>query len=368
MAQMNAREARHRPVSDAIKYDDMDAGGWTEQFCDDSQSLGERAKYIPVLQQLFTRETRLCDPRLCEQLLDAGFAAMDELGELASERQLELFLLLAQCLLQPKAAFDEPRFAELAGSAITFLLRDRVLREDSGAMNRLLSSLALCAGVSQARTCEYFTPLVRLADATRDAASRGLVLRFGAQVAASTQDQVALAPLIATALESPSEALLISAIRAAAVFLERFGDASPLDASLLEVDYPTPAQVAAGVSRGAVARECGDVLSFVHSDSGAKPSTCITLVGPSWARPELVVTGFFNIEILRQLTVTYTTLTQWQGGLARVYEGVFLLRELPTRSRTSIDEDRAAKSAQRERERADDREARESMMRRESTS
>lgn len=296
---MNQRESKKVAQDETIKYSPNSADEYLENYLSTELDSIDRARYIEPLIAHFERSrSELSAEKFATPVFEQAMADLEEADQdsFTLADLINLIVLSALCITEMG---DQPQmmYHDWCGTVFKFLHRERDVFNNSADVDKICS----CIGVVEAtfrpvpESMSIYGQIAKLIDRTKEAAARGYLLRL-ASIVCCTQDECeALAVLINDAIESPSEELIIHAIRAAAIFLDRFGDDSGLDSDVLEKEIPSAGQRECGVSKANIDRECRDVWEYVRSDDGEDHLPKNKLVEDI----DHMVEGFAAQEVLR---------------------------------------------------------------------
>lgn len=306
MAGIIQREKRATVKDETIKYHASSFHEYIDNYCSVELEAIDRFRYVEVLIDHFERcHTKINEEdvrRIFEQteadideLVDGGDEAAFTLENVVNLIQLSTLAYL-ELDDQPPAVYNQWTMR-----LFKWLSRERDLYADAVLLEKVCSCIAVVEASCRPlpTTMSVYGSLSKIIDRVKDTNARGLLLRLATSIIANTEEErTSVAALIADAIASPAEELIIHGIRAAAIFLDRFGDEAGLDSEILEGEIPSAGQRECGVSKANIDRESRDVWAFVRSegdDDGVKP------------REKLIddidhlVEGFAANEILRNL-------------------------------------------------------------------
>lgn len=329
MAGMNQRESKIVQHDEIIKY--TGAGVFDEHsanFTSTELETIDRLRYVASLVAHFERSRSEVAPSDAERIYEQCMTDIREGTDLGDdgENGFTLEAVVALVHLSTLCISELPnqpalQFHEWTETIFKWLGRERELFHKTHFVETVCSCIAVVeAGFRPVpESMSIYPRLAKLVDRTKEAGARGFLLRLASIVASGQPERESLALLITDAIHSPSEELIIHGIRAAAIFLDRFGDDSGFDSGVLEEDIPSAGQRECGVSKANIDRECRDVWEFVRNDDGQPPR--LPLVDDI----DFVVEGFAAQEILRCCHHVFTA--SIVGNFKRTRNGVFRISQ-----------------------------------------
>ena len=316
MAGITNREVKVKNVDEEIKYEPALFNlEYADIYCntDELESI-DRARYIKVLIAAFEREVN--DAHLKQSLVKNVFdQCLEDIDEVLSGGADDAFTINDQIDLIHLATLslteldDLPplMYLEYTEKVLKWLARFGPseifgkLDKQAGSNHHIAEKICSCIAVVEAsfrpvpEAMSIYGKLSKIIDRTSDADARGCLIRLAASTVCTEEECESVAQLIQAAIDSPSEDLIIHGIRAAAIFLDRFGDDAGLDGDVLEKDIPNAGQRECGVSKANIDRACRDIFEFVRAPEGEEKVPGVKITDDI----DYVVEGFAKQETLQ---------------------------------------------------------------------